>query len=284
MHTVIQEKILESVNIVSKLLQKSDMDIFHAVGLLDSAYSTISKLRSEYDQVKSTAKELAASWGSSSQFAQKRTGRTKRHFDELSVDQRLTCPDERFKVTVFYGCIDIIVSQLKHRFTAMDAIAKRFYCLCPRQLTQASDDELHASAEALALVYENDLSAAFPTQLLSFRNALRSEITSLEKGSIKELAELLFLKNASIMASVTDVATALKLFLTIPVTVASAERSFSKLKIIKTYLRSTMSQERLSGLAVLSIENQRARQMDLGAVIREFAKKNVRREGRFGRN
>ncbi|PWA39481.1 hypothetical protein CTI12_AA569800 [Artemisia annua] len=44
---------------------------------------------------------------------------------------------------------------------------------------------------------------------------------------------------------------AYKILLTIPVTVASAERSFSK----KSYLRSTMSQERLNGLAILSIES-----------------------------
>jgi len=42
--------------------------------------------------------------------------------------------------------------------------------------------------------------------------------------------------------------------LTIPVSVASAERSFSKLKLIKSNLRSTMSQQRLNRLALLSIE------------------------------
>jgi len=41
--------------------------------------------------------------------------------------------------------------------------------------------------------------------------------------------------------------------LTILVLVFLAKRSFSKLKIIKTYLRSTMSQERLNGLVLLSI-------------------------------
>ncbi|KAL4619977.1 hypothetical protein ACB092_06G120700 [Castanea dentata] len=37
---------------------------------------------------------------------------------------------------------------------------------------------------------------------------------------------------------------------------ASAERSFSKVKLIKSYLRSIMSQERLSGLTILSIEKE----------------------------
>ena len=47
---------------------------------------------------------------------------------------------------------------------------------------------------------------------------------------------------------------AFRILLTIHVTIASAEISFSKLKLIKSYLRSTMLQERLSGLAILSIK------------------------------
>lgn len=44
------------------------------------------------------------------------------------------------------------------------------------------------------------------------------------------------------------------IMLIIPITVTYAEISFSKLKLIKSYLRSTMSHERLNGLAILSIE------------------------------
>jgi hypothetical protein len=55
--------------------------------------------------------------------------------------------------------------------------------------------------------------------------------------------------------------------LTIPVTVAKEERSFSKLKLIKTYLRSTMCQERLSDLAILSIENAISQELNYGDLI-----------------
>lgn len=55
---------------------------------------------------------------------------------------------------------------------------------------------------------------------------------------------------------------ALRILLTIPVTVASGERSFSKLKLIKTYVRSNMGDERLSSLAILSIENYIAENLD----------------------
>ena len=69
---------------------------------------------------------------------------------------------------------------------------------------------------------------------------------------------------------------ALRILLTIPVTVASAERIFSKLRLIKTYLRSTMADERLSFLAILSIENDVAYELDLSTAIRQFAQSKAR--------
>ena len=65
----------------------------------------------------------------------------------------------------------------------------------------------------------------------------------------------------------SNVCTALRTFCTLPVTVASAERSFSKLKLIKNFLRSTMGQEKLNDLAMLSIEAELAKRIDFQDVI-----------------
>jgi hAT family C-terminal dimerisation region len=71
---------------------------------------------------------------------------------------------------------------------------------------------------------------------------------------------------------------ALVLYLTLPVTVASAERSFSKLKLIKSHLRSTMQQDRLSGLALMSIERERTKNIDIDAVVDKFVSEKKRRK------
>ncbi|XP_076916647.1 uncharacterized protein LOC143576443 [Bidens hawaiensis] len=74
---------------------------------------------------------------------------------------------------------------------------------------------------------------------------------------------------------------AYRVLLTIQVTVASAEKSFSKLKLLKTYMRSTMSQERLNGLAMISIESDVLESTHYQELIESFASKNARRASCF---
>jgi len=62
----------------------------------------------------------------------------------------------------------------------------------------------------------------------------------------------------------------------LPVTSCEAERSFSALRRIKTYLRSTMKQERLTGLALLNVHNSTPYIPCTHEIRSEFLKKNLR--------
>ena len=73
------------------------------------------------------------------------------------------------------------------------------------------------------------------------------------------------------LESFSNVCIAFRILLIIPVTIASIEKSFSKLKLIKSYLRSTMSQEKLRGLAILSIENEILAKIECKNLISNFA-------------
>ena len=63
----------------------------------------------------------------------------------------------------------------------------------------------------------------------------------------------------------------LQIVLTTVVSTASCERSFSALKRIKTYLRSTMSEQRLNDVAILSIEKRLAESLSFDEIIDRFA-------------
>jgi hypothetical protein len=93
----------------------------------------------------------------------------------------------------------------------------------------------------------------------------------------KEIADILLIEHSPLTTTYLDVCTAFILYLTLTIIVAAAERSFSKLKIIKNYLRNTIAEERLSGLVNISIENGRARQLNLEEVIDKFAQMKARK-------
>ncbi|KAJ4922335.1 hypothetical protein JOQ06_022539 [Pogonophryne albipinna] len=203
--TVIQGKVLETVNIVSQALQRKDVDLLQATAMLGNATDTLAQLRGEFDGLKAHAQDLASSWGVHSLFKDRRARRTKRHFSELCEDQRLQDPGEHFRVAVFYANIDIVVAQLKNRFVGMSEVAQRFSFLLPRELLRATDKDLSESASALSGQYKDDLSAEFPFQILSLRNALRPTIKKIERGTIKDLAQTLLIENQSILPNSTKV-------------------------------------------------------------------------------
>jgi len=62
----------------------------------------------------------------------------------------------------------------------------------------------------------------------------------------------------------------LSLYFAFPVTTAAAERSFSSLRRIKTYLSSTMSAYRLNSLMLRHVHQERTEKLGLAAIAHEF--------------
>ena len=69
---------------------------------------------------------------------------------------------------------------------------------------------------------------------------------------------------------------ALRMFLPTAATICLAERSFSLLKRLKNYLRSSMSQDQVKILAVLHMNSDITKQLDYQDVIDDFATKKAR--------
>jgi hypothetical protein len=75
-----------------------------------------------------------------------------------------------------------------------------------------------------------------------------------------------------------NVETILKIYLTIPISNASRERSFSVLKRVKNYFRNSMGQIRLENLAIFCIESTDTKNFDYTKVIDIFAKAKSRKK------
>lgn len=154
-----------------------------------------------------------------------------------------------------------------------------FEILQPEKLLSSSNEEILNASGKLSAKYSRDISVNLYDQLKALKTCLKSEIQKIH--SIKELIELLLIKFISLASSFPEVITACFLFLTLPVTTATAERSFSKLKLIKNYLRTSMGHERLSDLSLLSIEAETLEKLKsssaINDLINQFAEKKARK-------
>lgn len=99
-----------------------------------------------------------------------------------------------------------------------------------------------------------------------------------ERGLVTANNFLTYIYKNSLQEIYPNLCICIRILLTTPVTVTGAERSFSRMKLIKNILRSTMADDRLSALAVISIENKIARSLDYDALINQFAENKARKK------
>ena len=154
--------------------------------------------------------------------------------------------------------------ELQHRFGEPRPILQSIAALSPK-----SPSFLDSSAVlSLAQAYDLDTDALL-NQLEIARVMLKQRDVETVEASLRVLGEG--------QGAFPEAVRLYKIALTIPVASASAERSFSVLKRVKTYLRSTMGQQRLNDLAILAIERDLSRSLNFDSVVDNFMHQNPRR-------
>ncbi|XP_042400828.1 zinc finger MYM-type protein 1-like [Zingiber officinale] len=224
---------------------------------------------SDDSKIKSEAEGLA-----SFELEKKRIIRRKRQFDEINREEVAQSPKESFRVNYFLFIIDQALSSLQTRFEQFQKYEETFGFLFSLEKLKSIDDDglLHSCVNLQDSLTHDGHSDVDGSDLYLELKLLRH---SLPRDSKRAIDVLNYLKKMD--GCYPNAYIAYRILLTIPVTVASAERSFSKLKLIKTYLRSTMSQERLNGLAMLSIEKKVVEKVDYANLINTFASRTARR-------
>ncbi|KAG6406751.1 hypothetical protein SASPL_134360 [Salvia splendens] len=207
-------------------------------------------------------------------FPTKRKGKRKKHFDEQNDQNEETLAAiESFRINYFLTMIDMEIASLTSRFEQMKTFENLFgFLLNSENLKSLDDNDLWKCCTTFAEAFSHDNSSDVDLNDFICELQVLQVILPDDLMSAPEIFQFITVEDCY-----PNVSIAYRILLTIHVTVASAERSFSKLKLLKNYLRSTMSQDRLNGLATCSIEKGILENVDLNIVLADFASRNARR-------
>lgn len=264
-------KVLKMIDIRNQIIQAQDCTLDVAFKNIHQLLTDLKDLRNRFDDIVNETSLVAESLGMNVEFPSLRQVlRVKRGSVEMT-------DEERFKFDVYYVLLDSVISGITVRFQTMRQIHGKFSFLW--ELCSMDDEELSKAAKDLAESYPEDLNG----------KRLMDEVESLKlvhrqnfgKESLPPLKLLNKMKSLGLHELFPECSIALTLFLTIPVSVASGERSFSHLNLIKSDIRSTMCQDRLNNLATLNMNCNVARNLDFSDIITKLARRQVSRNTSF---
>lgn len=261
---------------LTKYLESESIDLAGAVNYAQDTLDQIKEIRNKADEEFSPLyKKVVETCDQNDivisipRLSTRQTGR-----DNMPNDG----PESYYKRTLFIPFIDHFITQLNERFISHKNILSSFQVL----LNTNNEDvpEAHVAVNVLFNEYCSDLTVNSSQQLLGeikiWQRRIeqidleRRESCKLNKKRYRQInaVEALQVCNISMYPSVNKL---LQILATLPVTSCTAERSFSTLKYLKSYLRNTTSETRLNGLALLYVHKDIL--VNSEEVLNELAKK-----------
>ena len=182
----------------------------------------------------------------------------------------------------YYEVLDIAIFCITDRF---DQPGYVMYKNLESLLVSAANTQVYDQYfENVTTFYKDDFDRSLlSAQLQNFGTCFAEETEKMETVSLEECVT--FLRGLSLghKSFFTEVCLLAHLILFMPATNAVSERSFSAMRRLKTYLRSTMSQSRLNHVMLLNINRGKVDQLDINVIADQFIQGSEHRLPHFGK-
>ena len=269
-------------------LQRKNITIQELLSAVELSIQYLQRLRSDnsfdafYEQVVEEAKELT------DPPVLPRFRQPPRKLDSGSTSHRFSTPKCYFRKQ-YFEVLDLLVNELKRRFKQergmpiAAAIEKLLLESCDN--TSIRDIQLPQEMQ----LYKNDVILPrlkiqlymLPDLIRTWNQKKETAIPIRKVTNVRTKCDVLN-NTPSSKDMFSEVCRLIQIFYTIPVTTSTAERSFSALRRLKSFLRSTMTQPRLNHLMLLYTHREKTDELDIVNIAKEFIDKNERRRTYFG--
>ena len=181
----------------------------------------------------------------------------------------------------YFQVLDLAVMSIMERFNQPGF---KVYSNLEQLLFKAcSGEEYDSELSAVCEFYGEDLNPCDLQSQLKTLRTLYLEKKGDEKPSISGLKFVLQSLSPAQRTVIDMVCQTFQLLIVTPATNCTSERSFSALKRIKTYLRSTMSQVRLNHLMVLQYHRDITDNLDTKTIVNDFISAKESRQHIFAK-
>ncbi|XP_050516144.1 52 kDa repressor of the inhibitor of the protein kinase-like [Diabrotica virgifera virgifera] len=257
---IISMHILSSVHSLtlslSRVLQSENQDLGEAIELADAAKQVLLERRENAEKdfrgIFKTVSEISAKYDielRKPRLASKQTQRSNVQTDSVQ---------DYFRITIYIPYIDLFLTHIQDRFLNHRKILSNFACLFPNKMKNFNEESCAQLFEPYSSILRDDSRDIWVDEVKLWRQRIAGK-------NVKNSLEALDVCNGDAFPNVHQM---LRILAVLPVTTATNERSFSTLRRLKTYLRSTMSEDRLNGLASLNIH--RDVEVDPQRVLEKF--------------